>query len=118
VSFTILWLRAFALTLAIEGAVAFPLLSRVEPSSARRLGAILVANLATHPLVWFFFPRLGWAWPTVMLVAEVWAFGFEIVAYRVIFAGASWARCALVSVAANGASLLVGLGVAKTGLLG
>lgn len=115
-SFTTLWLRGFGLTLGVEECIAVPLLAPVERSRERRLLAVLLVNLATHPLVWFFFTHLGWSWTTVSWVAEGWAFGFEILAYRVIFARASWKRCALVSIAANLGSYLVGLEAVKWGL--
>ena len=95
-----LWLEAFVLTLAGEEAIALPLLRSVERSIARRAMAVLIANLSTHPLVWFFFTRLGLSYVLGASVAEVWAFGFEIVVYRVIFPEAPWRRCALASVAA------------------
>jgi hypothetical protein len=104
-----LWIRAFGLTLAVEAPVAVPLLAPVEPSRTRRILAVLIANLSTHPLVWFFFTRLGWSWAVVNWVAEGWAFGFEIIAYRVIFPAASWRRCVLVSISANMASYVIGL---------
>ena len=113
-----LWLRGFGLTLAVEEAIAAPLLQHVEPSLARRVMAVLVVNLATHPLVWFFFPHLGWSWTAVTLVAEGWAFGFETLAYRVVFPEAPWTRCALVSACANGGSYLLGLVAVKVGLFG
>jgi hypothetical protein len=114
-SATTLWIRGFALTLAVEEAIAVPLLAPAEPSKLRRAAAVLLANLATHPLVWFFFPRLGWPRPQMLLAAEAWAFGFEIVAYRIIFPRAPWARCAVASVAANLASYLLGTLVADWG---
>jgi hypothetical protein len=109
VSLATLWLRGFGLTIAIEESIAVPLLAPVEPGRVRRVLAVLLANLATHPLVWFFFTRLGWSWEAGLWVAEAWAFGFEIVAYRIIFPNAPWKRCAIVSVAANAASCLIGL---------
>jgi hypothetical protein len=112
-----LWLEAFGLTVAIEEAILLPLLRSVEPSLLRRVMAVLIANLSTHPLVWFFFTRLGLSYATGAFVAEAWAFGFEIVVYRVIFARASWARCALASVAANTGSLVLGLILAHLGFL-
>ena len=36
-----------------------PLLRAAEPRVARRLAALLLVNLATHPLVWFLFPGLA-----------------------------------------------------------
>jgi hypothetical protein len=115
--YALLWLKGFGLTLAVEEAIAVPLLAAVEPSRVRRAMAVLLVNLATHPLVWFFFTRLGWSWTTVTWVAEGWAFGFEIVAYRIIFPAAPWPRCALTSLAANTGSYLLGLAVVKAGLL-
>lgn len=112
-----LWLQGFGLTLAIEECIAVPLLGAVEPSRTRRIFAVLIANLATHPLVWFFFTRLGWSWTMVTWAAEAWAFGFEIVVYRVIFAHASWKRCAVVSTAANLGSYLLGLVAVHYGFL-
>ena len=114
-SLALLWLRGFGLTIAIEESIAVPLLAPVEPGRVRRVLAVLLANLSTHPLVWFFFTRVGWSWAVGIWVAEAWAFGFEIVAYRVIFANASWKRCALVSVSANGVSYLLGLLAARWG---
>jgi hypothetical protein len=111
-----LWLRGFALTIATEQLVAVPLLRSVEPSLPRRMGAVLVANVATHPLVWFFFPHLGWSWTWVTLVSESWAFGFEVFVYASIFPG-HWRRAALVSACANGASYLLGLVAVPLGLL-
>jgi len=53
------WLRAFALTLLAEIPIATPLLSTVDRGVARRIAIVVVANLATHPLVWFLFPGLA-----------------------------------------------------------
>ncbi|HEY2509536.1 MAG TPA: hypothetical protein VGI39_01650 [Polyangiaceae bacterium] len=111
------WLRGFALTLGVEEAIGIPLLAPVEPSRGRRAMAVLLVNLATHPLVWFFFTHLGWPRLAVILAAEGWAFGFEILGYRVIFPAASWRRCALVSVAANLASYALGVLAIEAGLL-
>jgi hypothetical protein len=53
------WLRAFGLTLIVELPIAGALLSAVEPRLGRRLAVIALANLATHPLVWFLSPGLA-----------------------------------------------------------
>jgi len=111
-----LWLEGFGLTVALEEAVAIPLLRPVEPSLGRRAMAVLIANLTTHPLVWFFFTRLGWPWVLGATAAEVWAFGFEIIAYKVIFPRATWTRCAATSVAANMTSFLAGLLAVEWGM--
>lgn len=115
---TLLWLRGFGVTLASEAAVAIPLLRPSEQSVARRASIVLLVNLATHPLVWFFFPQLGWSWTTVKWAAEVWAFGFEIVGYRIALPKATWKRCALVSIAANTTSYVLGLFAIDWGLYG
>lgn len=115
-SFALLWLRGFGLTWMVESAVAIPLLVSTESSRIRRLMAVLLANLATHPLVWFFLSSLGWSRTTFACVAEAWAFGFEILVYRVIFDQAPWRRCLIVSVGANAASFLVGVVATKWGL--
>jgi hypothetical protein len=112
-----LWLRGFGLTLVVEEAVALPLLRPVEASRPRRATAVLVANLATHPLVWFFWTRLGWSWTIATCVAEGWAFGFEVLVYRLVFPNGPWKRCALVSFAANASSYLLGLVAVRWGYL-
>jgi hypothetical protein len=111
-----LWLEGFGVTLALEEAVALPLLRDAEPSVARRAMAILVANLATHPLVWFFFTQLGWSRPWGEVAAEVWAVGFEAVVYRLVLPAASWKVCATTSLAANTTSLVAGLVLMQLGM--
>jgi hypothetical protein len=110
------WLEGFAVTLAVEEVIAVPLLAPAERSILRRAMAVLLVNLATHPIVWYVLTRLGWPVLVGDFVAEAWAFGFEIIAYRVIFADAPWLRCALASVAANTGSLLAGLLAARLGM--
>ena len=111
------WLRAFALTLAVELPVAVALLAFIEPRRARRAGAAVLANLATHPLVWFAFPGLT-AGPAARLASsEVWAVVGEAAIYRFIWPALPLHRAALVSLAANTASFLVGLALARLGLV-
>src|SRR5205814_5677383 len=75
------WLRAFALTLLVEIPVALPLLARAEARIGRRIAVVIVANLATHPLVWFLFPGLALGRAARLAVSEGWAVGAEIVIY-------------------------------------
>ena len=45
------WFITFALTLAIELAVAWPILGLVDRRRGRRVATILLANALTHPIV-------------------------------------------------------------------
>jgi len=110
------WWRAFAITLLVEIAVATPLLARVEARIARRIGLIVVANLATHPLVWFLFPGLAFGRATRLALSEAWAVGAELAIYLIVFPAIRLPRAAAVSLAANGASFAAGLALA--GLIG
>ena len=103
------WLRAFALTVAVELAVAVPLLAPVEPRRARRFAVVALANLATHPLVWFAFPGLAMGPASRLLLSELWAVLAEAAVYRLVWPDVRLRRAALVSLAANAASVTVGL---------
>jgi len=103
------WLRAFGLTLAIELAIAVPLLAPVERRLSRRAAAVVAANLATHPLVWFLFPGLAIGAAARLTLSEVWALLAELAIYRLVWPALTMRRATLVSLAANAASLAVGL---------
>jgi hypothetical protein len=106
------WLRAFALTLLVEIPIAVPLLAVVAPSRARRISIVVVANLATHPLVWFVFPGLAAGRWTRLLLSEAWALIAEIAIYRIVWSSLRVRRAALVSLLANGASVVAGAALA------
>jgi hypothetical protein len=103
------WLRAFGLTVLIELIVAVPLLATAERSVARRVGAVIAANLATHPLVWFLFPGLAVGHWTQFGLSEAWAFLAELAIYRLVWPALRPSRAGLVSLVANAASCLFGL---------
>ncbi|HYQ45220.1 MAG TPA: hypothetical protein VER11_24705 [Polyangiaceae bacterium] len=111
------WLVAFALTVASELAVAVPLLGAIdahpleprEANRARRVAAVCLAQLATHPSVWFIWPLLNLPRPLFLLVAESFALLVEALIYRFSFERLSWSRCFATSALANAASVLVGL---------
>jgi len=110
--FVLLWLRAFALTLLIELPVAVPLLRASErpwASPWKRAGLVLFANLASHPLLWFALSALPLPghWP--LALSETWAVLAEAALYRLALDGLPLRRCALASLAANAASLSIGL---------
>lgn len=104
------WLLAFALTIASELAVAVPLLGP-GVSRARRVAAVCLGQLATHPAVWFIWPLLGWSRPSYVLVAEAFAVIVEMLVYRLVFQRLPWSRALVASALANATSLMVGLWV-------
>jgi hypothetical protein len=103
------WILVFLLTLVLETPVVMILTRKLGVSAGRRLALILFANLATHPLVWFFFPANHLNWVTQTVLAEIWAFGAEAIFYWLVFRPITFARATLLSVAANGVSLGIGL---------
>jgi hypothetical protein len=103
------WLQAFGLTLLVELAIALPLLAPIEPRIWRRASAVVVVNLATHPLVWFLFPGLAVGAGARLALSEVWAVVAELAIYRIVWPALSIRRATLVSAAANAASLVAGL---------
>jgi len=107
------WLRAFAVTLLAEIPVATPLLAGVEKRIARRIAIVIVANLATHPLVWFLFPGLAAGRGLRLALSEAWAFAAELAIYMLIWPALRLRRAALVSLLANGASVAAGLALAR-----
>jgi hypothetical protein len=111
------WLRAFALTVLTETGVALPLLAAVEPRLARRAEAILLVNLASHPLVWFVGPALPLPYAQRLGISEAWALLAELGAYLVIWPALGARRAAIVSLCANGASFAVGVALRKLGFL-
>jgi alpha-D-ribose 1-methylphosphonate 5-triphosphate synthase subunit PhnL len=107
------WLRAFAVTLLVEIPVATPLLAGVERKIARRIAIVVVANLATHPLVWFLFPGLAFGRGTRLALSEAWAFAAELAIYMIVWPSLRLRRAALVSLLANGASVAAGVALAR-----
>jgi hypothetical protein len=112
--FVLAWARAFAVTLAVELAVATPLL---RDTRGRRLAVVALANLASHPAVWFVFPELGLGWPAWLVAAELWALAVEAVAMRALLSGVGARRAALVALAANAASFAVGMALRAAGMV-
>jgi hypothetical protein len=103
------WAASFLLTTAIELVVAGWILRRAERSLGRRCGSIAVANLATHPLVWFVFPALPVPYYATVILAETWAVVLETIAYRLAFPASPRTRAFAASALANAASYWAGL---------
>lgn len=102
------WLIAFAITLSSELVVAVPILAG-GGARWRRISAVCLAQLATHPSVWFIWPLLGLPRPLFLLVAEGFALLTEMLIYRFSFERLGWSRCLAASALANGASLALGI---------
>ncbi len=113
------WLVAFGLTVLLEAPFVLTLLRRLEPSWSRRVGLLLLANVATHPLVWFFFPALPFARRTNLLMSEAWAFVAELLIYATWVSNRSspralrLRRAALTSLVANAASWALGTALVR-----
>jgi hypothetical protein len=107
VSYEALWVEYFLVTLAVELAVATPLL-RGAGTLPRRAAAVAVANLASHPIVWFVLARVIASRGTMILVAESWAIASEAAVYALVFPSLPRLRALGVSGVANAASFLVG----------
>ena len=105
-AYLIQWLQAFGATCLIEGAVVTWALRRYGVVRAAALA--LLAQLVTHPAVWFIWPRLGLPRAEFLAVAESWAFLAEAVFYTTACWGLGWRRAVLLSAVANGASWLGG----------
>jgi hypothetical protein len=83
--------------------VAVPLLGTVG-SRKRRAVVVTVAQLVTHPAVWFVWPALGLSRPAFLLLAETWAVVGELLVYRLAFPALPVSRALGISALANGAS--------------
>jgi hypothetical protein len=104
------WLVAFLITVAVEAPLVVALTRDLAVRAPRRLGLVVFAQLATHPLVWFVFPRLvGLTGRTSLLLSELWAWLAEAAFYGLVFPGLSAPRALGVSALANGASMAAGL---------
>jgi hypothetical protein len=104
------WLVAFLITVAVETPIVVALTRRVGVPVPRRLLLAAFAQLATHPLVWFVFPRLvGVTGRTATLLSELWAWLAEAAFYALVFPGLAVPRALGVSALANGASVAAGL---------
>lgn len=103
------WLRAFGLTLLVEAAVAIPVLRRFRAATGPGAAAVVLGNLATHPLVWFLFPGLSLSYPARLAASELFAAGVEGAAYAVIVPSLGARRAMFLSLVANAASMAAGM---------
>lgn len=103
------WLKAFALTVAIETPIVMRLTRGVRGGGGRRAALIVFANLATHPAVWFIFPLLSMGAGLRIVASELWAVSIEAAVYWLVFEPMPGARAVGISALANGASFGIGL---------
>lgn len=102
------WIIGFTLTLLIELPLASWMLKEHEVGRWRRLLLILFANVATHPLVWFFFPGIPLTHAARVTLSELWAFGAEALFYWVVLERMGKRSAVLTSLLANGTSFVLG----------
>ena len=107
------WLAAFTLTEVVEVPIylrglALSPETREQPRWVR-FAVAFGASLVTHPFVWFVFPHLhlGLTYVERSLLSEVFAWGFEALWFHFFGMPRAW----LWSLAANSASVAVGLGL-------
>lgn len=115
-SYEIRFLQALALTVAAEGVVIIALM-RLLPG-VRRYGSSLtktivagtLPSVATLPYLWFVVPALINTYAAQLIIGEVAVFAVETLIIRfLVNLPLRW--CALLSLSANGASILAGLAV-------
>ncbi len=107
------WFVAFLITAAVEAPIVVALTRGVAARVPRRFALAVFAQLATHPLVWFVFPRLvGLTGRTSLLLSELWAWLAEAAFYALVFPELPAPRALGISALANGASIAAGLLVA------
>ncbi len=113
------WLFAFLVTAAVETPIVLYLTGDRGMGAGRRAGLIVFAQLATHPLVWFVFPRIaGLTGYSAMALSELWAWLAEAVFYGLVFPGIGASRAIGISALANAASILAGVALHRWGALG
>jgi hypothetical protein len=108
------WFTAFLVTVAVEGPIVWWCVRGQEASVLRVGTAVLLANLASHPAVWFIFTQLllvGTA--TFTLTTEAWAVLVEAVLYVLALRTVGPRRALAASLVANAASYLVGVLVGR-----
>jgi hypothetical protein len=109
------WARAFLFTVMAELVVVTPLLAPSGDSIRRRALGVLLANLASHPAVWFVGPELSFAPPTRLALSEAWAVGVELAVYLLLWPRLGRTRAFAASALGNGVSLGLGLALRALG---
>ena len=104
-----IWFKAFVLTVAIEVPLVVALTASGEQPFRKRVGIAVLAQVVTHPLVWFLFPFLpGMSRFTTLTLSELWAWLGEAALYALTRLAPSTLRAVAISAFANAASLAIG----------
>jgi hypothetical protein len=107
-----LWFHAFLITVVIEVPIVVWLTAAARASWQKRALWALVAQILTHPLVWYAFPLLprvsAVSAQTSFALSETWAWLAEAGLYAVTRVAGSPLRALGASAVANGASLGLG----------
>jgi hypothetical protein len=112
------WFAAFLVTLGVEAPIVLALTRGSEIAAARRFAFVVFGQLATHPLVWFVFPRIaGLTGHAALALSEAWAWLAEAALYALALRGVTVTRALAVSAIANGASVLAGVALARVGIV-
>jgi hypothetical protein len=105
-----MWLRAFVVTAFIEIPIVVVLTRGTAFPAWRRAMVALLGQIATHPAVWFIFPRIaGLTGLQATVLSESWAFLAEACLYAVALPGVRPLRALGISAIANGTSYGLGL---------
>lgn len=106
------WPSAFFVTVLVEVPIIVALTRGIPWPIWRRAALALIAQLATHPIVWFFFPGIvGLTRRESLWLSELWAWLAEAAVYLVAFPRTSPLQATAISGIANAMSLATGLAV-------
>jgi hypothetical protein len=104
------WLRAFLLTVAIEGPLVMRFTAQSRVPWPKRACLILAAQLMTHPLVWYVFPAIpGLPRYATLVLSELFAWLGEAAFYAIVDVAPTKLGAIGIAALANGASLGIGL---------
>lgn len=109
-AYLLAWSKAFLLTAAVELPFVAYFFAPLEPRVGTRLASGFFAQLASHPAVWFVFPKLGLSYQMTIVWSEIWAVVCEGALYHLV-SSIPPIRAFTVALAANLVSFGVGLSV-------
>jgi hypothetical protein len=120
-----LWFQAFAFTLAVEVPV-FVAVARLPvgtpPKDRAPLWRLALAGAAgtcaTHPSLWFLWPRVVGDYTAYIVSGELLVTAIESATFFALARPITWPRAVAASVTANAASFGLGLLLRAAGLLG